>query len=91
MVVANEAGSYAATQHLLRMGHRHLAVITGPMHLTNAVERLKGFRRALTKHASPLNRSTFRRRVSTARADIRPPYGCCGCCPALLLFSRATT
>jgi LacI family transcriptional regulator len=29
------------------MGHQHLAVITGPLHLTNAFERLKGFRRAL--------------------------------------------
>ena len=29
------------------MGHKHLAVITGPLHLTNASERLKGFRRAL--------------------------------------------
>lgn len=49
VTVANEAGSYAATQHLLRMGHERLAVITGPMHLTNAVERLKGFRRALSE------------------------------------------
>jgi DNA-binding LacI/PurR family transcriptional regulator len=47
VVVANEAGSYAATRHLLRMGHRNLAVITGPLHLTNAAERLRGFRRAL--------------------------------------------
>src|SRR6266850_3414687 len=47
VVLANEAGSYAATTHLLRMGHRNLAVITGPMHLTNAAERLKGFPRAL--------------------------------------------
>jgi DNA-binding LacI/PurR family transcriptional regulator len=47
VVVANEAGAYAATRHLLRMGHRNLAVITGPLHLTNAAERLKGFRRAL--------------------------------------------
>ena len=47
VVVANEEGSYAATRHLLRMGHKHLAVITGPLHLTNASERLKGFRRAL--------------------------------------------
>jgi DNA-binding LacI/PurR family transcriptional regulator len=31
----------------LRMGHRNLAAITGPLHLTNAAERLKGFRRAL--------------------------------------------
>ena len=49
VVVANEEGSYAATRHLLRMGHRHLAVIAGPLHLTNAAERLKGFRRALAE------------------------------------------
>jgi DNA-binding LacI/PurR family transcriptional regulator len=49
VVVANEVGSYAATQYLLSLGHQHLAVITGPLHLTNAAERLKGFRRALDK------------------------------------------
>jgi LacI family transcriptional regulator, galactose operon repressor len=47
VLVANEAGAYSATSHLLRVGHRNLAVITGPMHLTNAVERLAGFQRAL--------------------------------------------
>jgi LacI family transcriptional regulator len=31
------------------MGHKNLAVITGPLHLTNASERLKGFRRALVE------------------------------------------
>jgi LacI family transcriptional regulator len=47
VLVANEEGAYNATKHLLRAGHKHLAVITGPLHLTNAVERLKGFQRAL--------------------------------------------
>jgi DNA-binding LacI/PurR family transcriptional regulator len=47
VLVANETGSYVATKHLLRMGHRQLAVITGPLHLTNAAERLKGFIKAL--------------------------------------------
>jgi len=58
VVVANEAGCYAATRYLLRMGHRSLAVITGPLHLTNAAERLKGFRRALEE----------------ARVSIEPEY-----------------
>jgi DNA-binding LacI/PurR family transcriptional regulator len=49
VVVANEVGSFAATDYLLRLGHQHLAVITGPLNLSNAVERLKGFRRALDK------------------------------------------
>jgi DNA-binding LacI/PurR family transcriptional regulator len=47
VLVANEAGANSATRHLLRMGHRRLAVVTGPLHVTNAVERLRGFRRAL--------------------------------------------
>jgi len=49
VLVANEAGAYSATRHLLRMGHRQLAVITGPLHLANAAERLKGFKRALSE------------------------------------------
>ena len=48
-LVANEEGAYKATCHLLRMGHRQLAVITGPLHLENAVERLEGFKRALAE------------------------------------------
>jgi DNA-binding LacI/PurR family transcriptional regulator len=43
----NEHGAYEATNYILRQGHRRLAIITGPRHLTNAQERLKGFRRAL--------------------------------------------
>jgi DNA-binding LacI/PurR family transcriptional regulator len=49
VLAANEAGARSATRHLLRMGHRQLAVITGPLHLANAVERLKGFKRALAE------------------------------------------
>ena len=49
VLVANEAGAYRATEYLLRLGHRQLAVITGPLHLANAVERLRGFKRALSK------------------------------------------
>jgi len=47
VLVANEAGAYQATKYLIRAGHTQLAVITGPLHLTNAAERLKGFQRAL--------------------------------------------
>ncbi len=43
----NEAGAYSASRWLLQMGHRRLAAITGPLHLTNAQDRLDGFKRAL--------------------------------------------
>jgi len=47
VVVDNEEGAYQAAKHLIRSGHRHLAVITGPALLANAIERLNGFKRAL--------------------------------------------
>ena len=43
----HEAGAYSATKHLLQLGHTRLGIITGPLHLTNAKERLGGFKRAL--------------------------------------------
>src|SRR5579862_7140130 len=49
VTVANEQGAYIATKHLVNMGHRRLAAITGPMHLTNAKQRIDGFRRALAE------------------------------------------
>ena len=52
----NEEGAYNAIRHLLQMGHTTLAVITGPLHLTNAKERLLGFKRALREaglHLAP--------------------------------------
>ena len=52
----NEEGAYNATRYLLQMGHARLAAITGPLHLTNAQERLGGFKRAVREaklHLSP--------------------------------------
>lgn len=47
VTVANEEGAYRATRFLIQMKHRQIAMITGPLHLTNALERLNGFRRAM--------------------------------------------
>jgi DNA-binding LacI/PurR family transcriptional regulator len=47
VTVAHEDGACVAANHLIRLGHRQLAVITGPLHLTNAQQRLAGFKRAL--------------------------------------------
>src|SRR5271163_985507 len=40
VTVANEEGAYRATRHLIQLGHRRLGTITGPLHLTNAQQRL---------------------------------------------------
>jgi LacI family transcriptional regulator len=64
VTVDNEGGAYNATRYLVRMQHTRLAVITGPMHLTNAKQRLGGFRRALKEsnlHVAPdyVQKTTF--------------------------------
>lgn len=50
VTVANEEGAFQATQYLVKMGHTQLAMLSGPSYVTNAGERLAGFRRALAKH-----------------------------------------
>jgi LacI family transcriptional regulator len=40
------AASFAATQHLLQLGHQHIAYFTGPLPATWAQERYEGYRRA---------------------------------------------
>jgi len=41
-------------KHLLSMGHRRIAIITGPLTLKNEQERLRGYRRALKSAGEPL-------------------------------------
>lgn len=54
VTVANREGAYKAARHLIDMGHRQLAVIAGPSHLTNAMDRLRGFRQALHDARIPI-------------------------------------
>jgi LacI family xylobiose transport system transcriptional regulator len=44
---ADWSGAYAATQHLIQLGHRDIAIITGPDDVMVAIARLSGFRAAL--------------------------------------------
>ena len=43
----NEAGAYTATSHLIRLGRKRIATITGPMNNLAGVNRLNGYRNAL--------------------------------------------
>jgi LacI family transcriptional regulator len=45
----NVNGALVATNHLLRLGHRMIGIITGSLRLPNAAERLEGFRAAMRK------------------------------------------
>lgn len=46
VVVNHQMGSYLATKHLIELGHRNIACITGPSHLEATNGRIKGFKRA---------------------------------------------
>src|SRR5450759_3308153 len=43
----SEAGAYTLTQHLIGLGHRRIAVLTGRRSVSTSVDRVAGYRRAL--------------------------------------------
>ncbi len=47
VVVDNVLGACQATQHLIRVGHKRIGHITGPLHESVTAERLEGYRRAM--------------------------------------------
>jgi len=47
VTIDNVQGVQKAIQQLLALGHKRIAAITGPLHLTNSSERLQGFRLAM--------------------------------------------
>jgi LacI family transcriptional regulator len=47
VTVANRDGAQAAVEHLLALGHRRIALVAGPPHLSTAEERRAGYTAAL--------------------------------------------
>ena len=56
----NWAGGLAATEHLLALGHRRIAVITGPAYFHCALARLDGYRSALDRAGVPADPALVR-------------------------------
>lgn len=50
VVIDNVVAASNATAHLIEGGFRRIACITGPRHISTAVERLEGYRLALRQH-----------------------------------------
>lgn len=57
VVCANYQGGYEATKHLIDLGHKRIAIITGWMDMISAQHRLDGYRAALTDHNIPSDES----------------------------------
>jgi LacI family transcriptional regulator len=49
VVSDNERGAAELTRHLLSLGHRRIGFIAGPAYARNALERLEGFRSAMSE------------------------------------------
>ncbi|BCJ40946.1 transcriptional regulator [Actinoplanes ianthinogenes] len=56
----NFAGGYAATEHLIGLGHRRIAVIGGPEPLPSTRARIAGYRAALETAGMPADRQLVR-------------------------------
>jgi LacI family transcriptional regulator len=53
--VDNVGGARMAVEHLIRLGHRRIAIITGRLDMTHAQDRLSGYKDALQAHHIPLD------------------------------------
>jgi LacI family transcriptional regulator len=50
VLIDNHKAAYAATRHLIEKGHRRIAIITEPLNLLCAADRLEGYRQVLEDH-----------------------------------------
>jgi LacI family transcriptional regulator len=52
--VDNVAAARMAVEHLIRLGHKRIATITGPLSMASGEDRLVGYRQALEAHRIPV-------------------------------------
>jgi LacI family transcriptional regulator len=43
-------GGFLATEHLVKQGHKRIAMVNGPLHISSARERFEGYNKALSEH-----------------------------------------
>jgi LacI family transcriptional regulator, galactose operon repressor len=65
VLVDNSRAALEATQYLVGLGHRRIGIVTEPLNLLNAAERLQGYKRALRAHRIPLDTKLIRRGDNT--------------------------
>lgn len=57
VLLDNVRGARECVRHLLQLGHRRIAIITGPLTLENARERLLGYKDAIREYDVPFDPS----------------------------------
>jgi LacI family transcriptional regulator len=64
----SEGGAHQLTQHLLALGHRHIAMLSGPQTVSTAEDRVAGYHRALADAGLPVDAAYIFRREFTQAA-----------------------
>lgn len=59
VVIDNVKAAYEATRHLIKIGHKRIAIVTGPPDRSTAFERTEGFRRAMQEAGHPILQGYF--------------------------------
>lgn len=54
VVIDNAHAAYEATRHLISIGQKRIAIITGPLDRSTAAERMEGFRKAMQEAGYPI-------------------------------------
>ena len=69
----SEAGAHALTRHLVELGHRRIAVLTGRRNISTSIDRVAGCRRALEEAGLlPATTSWSTAAGSTSASSTRP-------------------
>ncbi len=71
VLVDNVQASFEATCHLLKLGHRRIGIVTEPLNLLNAADRLAGYKRALSSYGIPVDRVLIRKGDNTEDSGYR--------------------
>jgi len=69
LIPDDEQGGFDATQHLIRRGHRRIAMLRLYPEMTASALRLDGYRRAMQLHQLPIDEQYIRLGVSYPPAD----------------------
>ncbi len=61
VVIDNAGAAYEATKYLIELGHTEIAIIAPRTDLSNGIERIEGFRRAMQQAHLPIREAYFQR------------------------------
>ncbi len=68
--IDNVGAARMAVEHLIRLGHRRIATITGPLNMGGGVDRLLGYRQALEAHGLPVEEGLIAEGDFTERGGV---------------------